>query len=371
LVNKYYYPIVGGVETVVKQYAFMLRDLGYEVTVLSAKKKFSLETSISREDGVRVVRCGSLGSYFSMPVSLSFFIFLLLNYLSFDYIHFHEPFPLGSLACLLRYRRRQNIFVTWHSDIIKQKILKNTVGIFQKRLLGKATRITTTSPQLLEHSLILQQFRRKVDIIPLSIDVDSYRGEWKTPEKLSLGGYALYLGRLSYYKGIKVLLEAYTDSRLSMPLVIAGEGEEAMIVKRFMGSHPELDIRFVNRYLSDSEKKAYLANCAYFILPSIFPSEAFAIIQLEAMVFGKPVINTDLPTGVPWVSVDGCTGKTIRAGDAGALAEAMLNLSFDKAELRRCGSNARKRVMEIFADDRVKESIRTLYSCAALEEEHE
>ncbi len=365
LVNKFYPPVVGGIETVVRGYALLLRDLGYEVTVLSAKNGFSLFTDIRREEGIRVVRCSSLGTFFSMPLSLAFVLFFVLEYRRFDYVHFHEPFPLGSLMSVFPFGKSRKIFVTWHSDIVRQKFLKKQVEVLQRLLLRKAHTITATSPRLIDVSGVLGAFADKTVPVPLSIDSSAYRDPGgRLPEGIVPGGYILYLGRLSYYKGIRVLLDAYKASRLSMPLVIAGCGEEGGSVASFMSENPEARIVFVNRFVDEEEKLHFLANCAFFVLPSVYMSEAFAIIQLEAMVFGKPVVNTNLPTGVPWVSQDGLTGITVDPGNPVALAAALRELSLDEALRAHLGENGRRRVGELFDDRIVKERLEALYGGA-------
>ena len=84
-------------------------------------------------------------------------------------------------------------------------------------------------------------------------------------------------------------------------------------------------------------------------------SEAFGIVQLEAMIYGKPVINTDLPSGVPYVSLHGKTGFTVRPDDPKHLASAIIRLANDGSLRERFG---KQRVRDEFNE---KDVIKKLY----------
>ena len=100
--------------------------------------------------------------------------------------------------------------------------------------------------------------------------------------------------------------------------------------------------------LSESDLAAYLHACDVFVLPSVSRQETFGVVQLEAMACGKPVVSTDLPTGVPWVNVHERTGLVVPSGDADALATALTRLLADPALRARYGEAGRARVERDF-----------------------
>jgi glycosyltransferase involved in cell wall biosynthesis len=355
LVNKFYHPDIGGVETIVKQYAEELSK-SYNVTVLCIKKEFSLKTNYEIINNVNIIRCSSFGTFFSMPISLSFFFFFLNLKTKSNVIHFHEPFPIGSLLSILNFNKTK-IVVTWHSDIIKQKFLKKIVEIFQHKLCEKSNVITATSPQLISFSSVLKSYKNKVKVLPLSIDLVEYKLEVHNQKN----NYILYLGRLSYYKGIDLLLEAYENSTSKLPLFIVGDGEPEIVksVNEFIIKSKK-KIIFINEFVSEKKKNDYIKGCMFLVFPSIYNSEAFGIVQLEAMSYSKPVLNTNLQTGVPWVSVHNVTGITVPVENVDELTKAIDKLSSLKLA-SKLGLKARQRVEQMFTDDIILKKLNQIY----------
>ncbi len=356
-VSKAYYPHIGGIESLVRTYA---RELGkrddVEMQVLVCRDKG--KTTHEMIEGVPVTRAGSIGTYFSCPLSFSFFGYFRRMAKQADVVLFHMPFPPGDLACLLSgYRGR--VVLAWHSDVVKQKKLLLFYKPILQRFLRRADCILTATQGHIDSSAFLPQFREKCKVIPYGIDVETYH---RAVRKSILTGHltdknavkVLFVGRLVYYKGADVLLDAFAQVH-GCELFLVGSGvlEEAL---RAQAEKLSLPVHFLGK-LSDDDLKAAFADCDLFVLPSVANSEAFGIVQLEAMVYGKPVINTALPTGVPCVSLHEKTGLTVPPSDANALARAIQTLA-DDADLRKTyGAAAAKRVAEDFSEKYVLEQL--------------
>ena len=157
----------------------------------------------------------------------------------------------------------------------------------------------------------------------------------------------LAVGRLIYYKGFEHLVRAMADVRATA--LIAGDGPLGGALAAEAARLGVADRVVLLGRVNDADLKACYHACDVFALPSVERSEAFGIVQLEAMACGRPVVNTRLDSAVPHVSLDGLTGLTVPPGDPAALAAALSALLDDPARRAAMGVAARRRVHEEFS----------------------
>ncbi|MBR1527877.1 MAG: glycosyltransferase [Oscillospiraceae bacterium] len=352
-VNKFYPPHIGGIETVVAQRAKYLRQFpDTQVKVLVCQEKGRGKTEII--NGVEIIRCASAGTYFSCPLSLSFFTkFQELSKWA-DVIEFHMPFPLGDAACLLSHCQCR-VVISWHSDVIRQKKLLKLYQPVLKKFLRRADCIITATQGHIDSSSFLPEFHEKCRVIPYPVEISQKQkyspiltNQLLHPESVKL----LFVGRLVYYKGVDVLIKALRKVR-NCELFLCGTGVLEPELRKLAQNLP---VHFLGN-LSDADLKSAFADCDIFILPSVENSEAFGIVQQEAMTAGKPVINTSLPTGVPYVSIHQLTGLTVPPHQVQPLADAIQKLADSPALRQTYGQNARKRVLDLYQCDKIMQDV--------------
>ncbi|MCI5816066.1 glycosyltransferase [Ruminococcus sp.] len=356
-VNKFYPPHIGGIETVIQQVSQGLKDRA-EVSVLVCQPKGRGVREVC--DGVPVTRCSSWRTVASCPVSFSFFREFRRMAKEADVIECHLPFPLADLACLLS-RTKKRVVIAWHSDVVKQKKLLALYKPILRAFLRRADAIIVATQGHIDGSAFLPPFRDKCVVIPYGIPTAEYLQAPAAPiltEKLRGKPLRklLFVGRLVYYKGVDVLLRAFARTE-GCALFLAGEGVLEPQLRQEAQTLGVADRVFFLGRLTDAQLRAAFRDCDIFVLPSVANSEAFGIVQLEAMVYGKPVINTALPTGVPLVSIHGETGLTVPPGDETALADAIRTLAEDDALREAYGAAAQRRVLEHFELDNMIDGV--------------
>ena len=348
-INKFYHPVTGGVERVVQQVVEGLSQR-MDMTVLVCQKKG--KRTAEKIKGAVIHRASSWGVVFSMPISLDFFRQFLKLKKEKDIIHIHMPFPLADVAMAL-FGFKGKVVLWWHSDVIRQKKLMLFYKPFLLKLLKRADLITVATEGHITGSDYLPMYREKCAVIPYGVNNKILQASDRYVPKESESNVPvrfLFVGRLAYYKGVDVLINAFAKVARA-ELVIVGDGPlDAQLKERAGMLIVNNRIRFVNN-VSDDVLPHYFSGCDVFILPSVAKSEAFGLVQIEAMVFGKPVINTQLPGGVPYVSVDGLTGFTVPPADVNALAKAMQKLADDETLRKKFGEAAYKRAREEFSAD--------------------
>lgn len=360
-ISKLYYPWIGGVEKVVQDIAEGLKDkVHMEVLVCKSKGKGERK----HINGVKVTKSSSLGICFGMPISITFPFLYAIKSRKADILHFHLNFPLAKILHLVMGPRRQKVVVTYHGDIVRQK---KFFGFFYKLIthmfLKRANVILPTSSKLIESSPYLRPYKAKCKVVPLSIDLKKFCGPPKKVFDLGIAPndkVVLFVGRLCPYKGVEYLIQAMRD--VEAKLLIVGEGPlREKLEKKAKFLRVDKKIKFLGKISTEKLKYCYDA-CDVFVLPSIENSEAFGIVQLEAMAYGKPVVNTNLPTGVPEVSKDGETGITVAPKDSKGLAQAINRILNNKELAAKFSENAIKKVKEKFTRENMLESIYCVYT---------
>ena len=359
LYKDYYPPIVGGIEKNINLICTSLKD-EFDIKVLISNRKPYYEKEII--EGVEVNKVCSLFRIMSAPISPSYPFWL--KRINADILHFHHPNPTAELSYLLA-KPKGKVVVTYHSDIIRQKLGLKLYGGLLKKFLAKAEIILATSPNYIESSEFLSGFKDKCRVVPLGIDLEKFSTSpeekefYETEKRRRNKIQVVFVGMLRYYKGLHFLIDAMRE--VDADLKIIGKGPEEDSLKKQVGAFGlNKKINFLGE-ISDKElvKELYLSDI--FCLPSHLRSEAYGVCQIEAMACGLPVVSTNLDTGVPFVNKDGESGIVVEVGSSKALADA-INFLIKNPEIRmEMREKAQRRAKELFSSKTMIDKIREIY----------
>lgn len=361
---KYYSPSKGGMESVVKNIVDGITACSKEnlFTVYANNHLPLYKRKIHEDNGVRSIKEFTPFLLRSQPLSIRYTSLrdLLLDT---DIVHHHYPFPNMELA-LLRHQdilAKKKLIITWHANIKNSRWswIEKFYNPIIKKLLDIAEHVVVTSPQLLNFSEILTDYTEKVKVIPLSFDpaISSNIISRAFPEGRRFR--LLFVGKLRSYKGLKFLIESI--KYLDVELTIVGEGEnEQALRKQVYTLRLQDKIKFLKEVSNEALISIYQKS-DLFILPSINEAEAFGVVQLEAMCNGLPVINTQLESGVPFVSLDNFSGITVEPQNVESLRNAIEKIITNKALYEQFSKNSVDRSKE-FARGKMAQSYFELYN---------
>lgn len=255
--------------------------------------------------------------------------------------------------------------VTFHADIVGRRALLPVFRPFQQAFLRRAVRIAVSNPRLLATSRALKSHTERTVVIPFGVDPDEWKSRPAEADDIRTrypGRLLLFVGRLVYYKGVEVLLEAMRT--VEAKLLVVGAGP---LSSRFqtIAANIGLDrkVAFLGE-IPDDQRAAYYHAADAFVLPSTSRAEAFGISMLEAMACGTPALSTEVGTGTSWVNLPGKTGIVVRPGDPSALAGAIKILLSDESRRTSMGEAAAQRVSEHFTRKQMHAAIASLYQAA-------
>jgi len=356
-----FYPIRGGVEKVMYDLMTGLAERGIHCDMLCAVEGPS--ETIRLNEKASLICCHAVVKAAATMISPAMVWKLRQICREYDIIHVHHPDPMACLALFLSgYKGR--VVLHWHSDILKQKFLLQLYRPLQRWLINRAEWIVGTTPLYLQESPYLSDVQAKTSCVPIGIlpPVTSHAAAAAIRAQYPGKKIVFSLGRLVEYKGFEHLIEAarYLDDQFI--ILIGGDGP---LKEKLQADIDRLDVASKVKLLgslNDDELPAYYEACDLFCLSSVYKTEAFGIVQIEAMSYGKPVVATTIKgSGVHWVNAEGISGLNAPCGNARKLAQAITAVT-QPAAYEQYAEGAQARFQSLFTLDRMIENTLRVYS---------
>lgn len=378
-VGKFLTPFAGGMEHFLWDLLQAQRAAGVAAAALVHHERPGWHgVRPAADDALPVYRAPCLGRLLYVPVAPSFALWLetAIREVAPSLLHLHMPNSSALMALMLPSARRLPWVVHWHADLVASRLDRRLALAYrfyrplEQRLLARSAAIIATSPPYLEASEALRPWRERCTTIPLGLD--PHRLAAPTAAQMAMAERrwrpgllrVLAIGRLTYYKGHEVLLQAMAQMTGAQTLIVGiGEREGRL---RQLSAELELGdrVRLVGA-CSDAEVAALLASCDLLCLPSLERTEAFGLVLLEAMHFAKPVVVSAIPgSGPGWVVEQADNGCLVPPGDPRALAGALDQLASRPDERARLGHNGAEALARQFGIEAVSDAISDVYERA-------
>lgn len=358
-----FYPICGGVEKVMYDITVGLSQRQIYCDMLCASAENHPPGNLLLNQFARILCVPSWKKVASTMLSPAMVYRLRKIRKEYDIIHIHHPDPMACLALFLS-GYKGPVVLHWHSDILKQKRLLKLYAPLQNWLMRRAEVIVGTTPVYVRESPFLEDIQRKVTSIPIGVDEMKPSSERVAQIREKYAGKKIIfsLGRLVEYKGYEYLIRAARRLSDEYIILIGGKGPLWEYLQALIDELGVADKVKLLGFIEDRELPDYFGACDLFCLSSIWKTEAFGIVQIEAMSCGKPVIAMNIPeSGVNWVNMDRFSGLNVKPEDADALAEAITAVLTDKALYEKLSQGARKRYETMFTKELMTELCLNLY----------
>lgn len=357
-----FYPIRGGVEKVMWDLTEGLSAAGVSCDMLCARLR---RDGIDERDkalyqGGGIFRFNEYGRVICVPawtkkaatmIAPAMVGWVRKHAAEYDIIHVHHPDPMAALALRLS-GYKGKVVLHWHSDIVSQRFFLALYKPLQTWLIRRADRILGTTPVYVASSPYLKEVQGKCGYVPIGIDPIPFDAAHVEAIRTCHSGKTLLfsLGRLVPYKGFSYLIDAMSLLPERFQLILGGKGPlkealEAQIREKDLQHR----VNLLTGYIPDETVYALFGAADIFVLPSVMKTEAFGIVQIEAMSCGTPVVATRIPeSGVSWVNKEGVSGRNAAPEDARSLADAILAV---EAQKENYAEGAARRFRECFSKE--------------------
>ncbi len=349
-VYRTYFPDTqGGLEETIRQICLSTQALGHTCEVFTLSD--NPEPAVVERPEARVTRVKKHVEISSCSISLTGLQTFKERVAEADIVHYHTPWPFADVLHFASGHDKPSL-VTYHSDIIRQRVLGLLYKPLQSRFLSSVNQIVCTSPNYFVTSDVLSEHSDRVGVIPIGLDERSFPTVldselFETRARFG-SDFFLFVGVLRYYKGLHILLDAIKDAPYKV--IIVGSGP---IENELMAQAKRLGLTNVvfTGYIEESTKAALFKLAKAVVFPSYLRSEAFGVTLLEGAMHSRPLISTEVGSGTSHINVHNETGLVVAPGSVKSLRRAMDQLHHHPEKAQEMGRNARKRFEAHFTAD--------------------
>ena len=307
----YYAPHISGLTYAVKHLAQLLSAHQFSVTVITTQHDKNLPKK-EQIQGVSVLRIPYLVKIHKGFLMPSFLSDTIRSVRKTDSVLIALPQMEGVLVALIAKLFRKQLICLYICDVtfaegILSKGIEQVLKIANKCSLLLADHVVTLTEDYAKSSPLLQSIPKKVTAIPPVVIPPTLTSNTRMRMAKKLPQDKRYrigfLGRLSSEKGIEYLLQTIPFLKqqldkdfvilLAGPKEVVGEESYQQRLQALFAKYKE-NILLLGE-LAEEEVGAFYDALDLFVLPSVNSTEAFGLVQAEAMLCGTPVVATDLP----------------------------------------------------------------------------
>lgn len=357
--SELFWPYIGGPEVMAVRLLPALRELGYDLTVVTSQGQHELPARAEYQ-GIPIHRLPFRSAIAQGDVEglirASRQVRELKRMLAPDIVHLYG---IGTSA--LFHLRTPSLpppalLITMQTRLLNEEVGQETL---QGRVLAAADRVVACSASIARQlSRLLPEVAERTAVIPNAVELPA-----EAPRPLPTDPpRILCLGRLIPLKGFDLAIEALASIRDRFPaacMTIAGEGPARSALER-LAKDLDLDSRIDFRgWVSPSGVPALINEATLVLLPSR-GREGLPVTAIQAALMGRPLITTRVG-GLTEALVDGVTGLHVEEDDRIGLGEAIARLLSHPAQAAEMGRAARVRALETFSWDAHVEAYDAVY----------